>query len=196
MSRVESRYIDFLDRGKQERVTGQGPAAERFVKEFYDGISGLKARAATTHEDSGAIGGGGSGKMVDVVVYEQMDKKITPAMGIQVTTDIDPRIIDQKYYRQLRQQAFMRLEEMKREDVAIPRVLVILKPEKIRNLNENPTPKLRRELSGIVLDASINSLIYDLQQTKTPKEQNHIEHLISKLEAEKKKLSTDMETVH
>ena len=76
---------------------------------------------------------------------------------------------------------------MKLDDQAIPRVLIYLNPEQVRKFNENNSFAQQPEVALQILDSAINSLKFDLTQTKNRSEQQAVNQLIQNLDQEKKK---------
>lgn len=85
-------------------------------------------------------------------------------------------------------QPFMRLEEMKKTDSAIPRVLVYLNREMAQAYKDQPDLSKSPEVVLQIIDGITKSLQFDLTKTKNPQEQLAIRALIKDLTQEKEKL--------
>lgn len=132
----------------------------------------VKVRPATPVEDSGHKDEGG--KQIDAVL--NMDGKA--GMCIQITTARDP-IVQRKKLMQLKENPFVRLEEMKREETPIPKVVISINPEEILSfLNDHSFSKHPQIWAKIKSDVT-NSLLYVLNITKDEKEKTKARELLA-----------------
>lgn len=180
MPGLEGRYPQNLDRDfdKQERT--EGKPAEEVVVNFFK-MSGFEARFASPLEDEGRVDIGRK-QIIDAVAYLEG----RPALGLQITTN-DSKEVREKKLAEMRSKPFIRLDEMKSKDLSIPRVLVFLDGAKVNKFKQNPDYNSNPELALQILDSAINSLKFDLVQTKNPLEQKAVNQLLGMMEEEKKK---------
>jgi len=168
MPGLEERYISNIDRPKIDRDPSEsGLEIEGIVVDFFND-SGYETRFSTKAEDSGKVDIGPR-QIIDAVTY--LEGK--PVMGLQITT-AKSKEIRAKKLAEMAQKPFIRLEEMKPQEPAIPRVLIYLDPNKGDNALQ-------------ILDSAITSLKFDLTQTKNPQEQKAVQQLIQNLTREKAK---------
>lgn len=180
---IENRYIGAMDADKTRKdrsVPEQGRPAEQLTSDFFT-QSGFDTRFTSESEDEGTTNIG-SKKIIDAVVY----RSELPVMALQITTS-EFRSIREKKLAEIRNKPFIRLDEMKSKDVSIPRVLVYMDAARVKKFSNNPDFNQNPELSIQILDSTINSLKFDLLQTKNPLEQKAVKDLIVMLEQEKKK---------
>ena len=121
MKGPENLYVQNLDKQPPPEVINQslGLQAEDVVIDFLrEHFPNIKVRLSTVSEDSG-LDQIEKGKRIDTVAYLE-DK---PAMVMQITTTGSSKVKSEKL-TQLRENPFVRLDEMKLQDGAIPKVLV------------------------------------------------------------------------
>jgi hypothetical protein len=160
---IENRYIQQLE-PKEDR----GFETEDVVIKFLNTLPHFDVRYSSEDEDSGRkkiI----KGLQLDAIAYIEG----RPAMGIQITSGGSSKNQTEKI-RQMKDKPFLRLPEMKTSETAIPKVLVYLDSDK------DP------ELAIHVLDGILNSLKFDLTQTKNPQEKLAVNKLIQIIEDDKK----------
>ena len=177
---IEENYIRNLDREPNNELAGQGFLAEDVVVDFFN-TSGFDTRLSTKTEDEGKIDIGPK-QIIDAVVYHEG----RPVMCTQITTSAVKGIREKKM-AEMRQKPFLRLEEMKSSDSAIPKVLVYLDANKVKTFGDDPSFDHHPEVAIQILDGCILSLGFDLSQTKNPQQQQAIVQLVEMLESEKKK---------
>lgn len=183
----ERGYIEQLDR--ENAVTGQGRAAEEVVIDFFKrNFPNMTVRPATPREDSGFAGQGVGSKMIDAVVYARERNRLIPAMALQVTTNTSRWGIEKKM-EEMKDMPFVRLPEMKSDDVAIPRALIFLKPAQVQAFTEDRDFTRHQGLVLQILQSAIRSLEFDLARTQLDREKFHIQSLLATLEQEKQKVS-------
>lgn len=181
-SSPENSYINRIDEKKlwPERM-GQGKPAEKFASMFYESILAFKARPATPEEDKGREMGGR--QTVDVVVSFKDGR---PAFATQVTTN-DSRDMMVKKIQEMREHPFLRLDEMRPQDLSVPKVLVFLDAKHVKFFFEDPLLRKHPELMLKIIDDHIRSLTFSLSQTKNPPQQDAVKELIRIFTEEKKK---------
>lgn len=178
---VENSYIAHIDRKYRERIPGQGEPGEDLVVAFFNSrIAGLETRLSTMDEDAGLSE---AGKAIDTVSY--LDGE--PVMVSQVYTG-DRSGEMAKRLEELKSHSFVRLKEMKREDTAIPKVLIPLDAKSIREFSKNPDFEKHPEIAIKIIDSCLASLKLVKGRTKIPAEQDIAQRLILKFEEERKKL--------
>ena len=176
MRDIESRYIEQIDKAK---FAGQGKASEEIVINFFRrSFPNMEVRQATAKEDAGQDK---SGKMIDAVVY--MDQKPALALQITSTVDRDQRI---KKQQEMMLQPFLRLEEMKPLDPAIPRVLIYVDARDVKAYSENKDLTRLAKLGESILESTLLSLRFDLTQTKNPKETERLRQLLGMIDEHKR----------
>lgn len=181
-SQIENRYIHRIDAKKSAgELRGQGIPAEKFVALFYDRIPGLKVRFSTREEDKGPEIGGR--QTVDLVVSFS-DGRL--AFAPQVTSSIEKGVIEKKL-KEIREHPFIRLNDMKPGDLAIPKVLISLDARQVKIFFGDPNPEKYPELYLKVIDDHIRSLTFNLSQTQNPLERNAVNKLIEIFKEERKK---------
>ncbi|HTL39462.1 MAG TPA: hypothetical protein VL306_01480 [Methylomirabilota bacterium] len=153
---------------------------ENLALELFQAIPQLETRVSTKEEDSGRIDIGPK-QIIDAVSY--LEKK--PAMALQITSS-SSREVRAKKLQEMRTKPFIRLPEMKPSEPAIPRVLVYLDKQYLAQI-ESGSLRNNPEAAIQVLSSAINSLKFDLTQTKNPLEQKSVQGLIQILEQEKRK---------
>lgn len=178
---VENSMIDRIDFKRNRReLRGKGQPAEELVLAFLNSkVPGFKTRLSTQEEDKGIKEGG---KAIDTVSY--IDDK--PVMVSQITTDTERGGIAKKL-EEMEKYPFVRLDEMKREDMALPKVLIYLDVKQVASFTKEPDFEQHPEIAIQIIDSSSRSLKFDLAKTKNPLEQNAITRLIQLFEEERKK---------
>lgn len=184
---IENAYASHMDKEihkpSENEIVEQGLLAEELVVDAINsGLTGFEARMSTLNEDSG-VKDIGMRQVIDAVAY----KEGRAVMGIQITTAQDPKV-RQKKMLEMMNQPFMRLEEMKKTDSAIPRVLVYLNREMAQAYKDQPDLSKSPEVVLQIIDGITKSLQFDLTKTKNPQEQLAIRALIKDLTQEKEKL--------
>lgn len=179
---IESHYVNNIDRPSDDEMVKNGLLAEELVLNTINhNFPGFDARLSSSSEDSGEKDIGPK-QTIDAVAYLEG----RPVMGIQITTSQD--IKTQKIKMQeLINHPFLRLDEMKPKDPAIPKVLVHLTRELVSSYKENPAVAKNPEVVIRVIDGIIRSLQFDLTKTKNPIEQIAIKKLIEQISEERKK---------
>jgi len=179
---LENQYIRNIDRSKLPpslRISeGLAKSAEKVVVDYFNESfksKGIKARLATPIEDSGIKREGG--KQIDAIVYHAEK----PVMCIQITTARDPEVREKKI-RQLAENPFIRLEEMRREDLSIPKVVVGLNHEEVESFLNHPDFSKYPQISKKILNDTNKSLLFVLSLTKNEKERQEIRELLLVLE--------------
>ena len=185
-SNLENRYVNHIDaktdsKKSWEARMGQGKPAEQFIAMFYGGLPGFQGREATPDEDKGKEKGGR--QTVDVVA---LFKDGRPAFATQITTN-DSKDMMIKKLQEMRDNPFIRLDDMRTQDVSIPKVLVVLDPKQVKSFFEDPLIRKHPELMLKVIEDHIRSFTYDLSQTKHPPQQEAVRELIRIFTEEKKK---------
>jgi hypothetical protein len=180
MRGLEGGYIHNLDSNKENVLAGQGFPAEDLTVDFFNTI-GFDTRLSTTVEDSGARDIGPR-QTIDAVTYYEG----RPAMGVQITTT-SLREFREKKLSEMRERPFLRLNEMKPTDPAIPRVLVYLDAKDVKSFGSDPDFQRHPEIATQILKSCILSLQFDSSQTKNPLEKEAIAKLIGMLNSEKSK---------
>lgn len=164
-----------------ERREDIGFEAEEVVVQFFQTIPQMDIRYSTETEDSGRK---------QIVQDQQLDAVAYldghPAMGLQITTAMDPDLRAEKM-RQIKARPFLRLNEMKKTDMAIPRVLVFLDPKHVEEFGTDHDFSKHPQVGDQILKSAINSLKFDIAMTKNLQEQEAIKSLILMLESERKK---------
>ena len=175
----ENQYIGNMDhRARVERDPNLDAKAEKRVRTFFnDQFPGTIARFATEEEDAGDRGPGLRGIATDVIVYTSEKGHQIPAMAIQVTTATDHKVIMKKAM-EMQNQPFVRLPEMKREQTALPRILIFLPREKLGDQGEANDLGSQRETSLQILYNTLNCLKYDLNKTALDSEREKITKLM------------------
>ena len=184
MGNIESgNFHHLIDREQKPELTGQGKMAENVVIEFFKmNFPSMQVRKATAKEDAGQVGFGPA-KTVDAVAY--LDQK--PAMALQVTSSTGEQFEEyrKKKLMELKNKPFLRLEEMSSHDVAIPRALVFVEPNELKKFIADHDFAKHPNLGKTILDSTLNSLKFDLLQTKNPKEIDRLRQLISLIDEQK-----------
>ena len=126
---------------------------------------------ATPLEDSEIKREGG--KQIDAVVYHAEK----PALCIQITTARDPSVREKKI-RQLAENPFVRLVEMRREDLSIPKVIVGLNHEEVESFLNHPDFAKYPKVSKKIVSDITKSLLFVLDLTKNEKEKQEIKELL------------------
>jgi len=161
-------------------LEGQGPVTEQLVVDFLNNeIPGLTARYSTRAEDHGIEIGG---KEIDVVAY--LEGK--PAMAFQVTSQFQKGELARKRDH-ARDYPFVRLQELKNQDPAIPRVSLVLEALEVSNFAKNPNFAAHPELAIKILDRILLNLEFDLRKTANPIEQTAVKKLIPIFEETKRR---------
>ncbi|HEX5429916.1 MAG TPA: hypothetical protein VFX17_02430 [Patescibacteria group bacterium] len=178
---LENSYVERIDRHREQKdAKPTGGPAEELVAKFNNTVSGLETRFSTKEEDKGPEIGGR--QTVDLVSY--LEKK--PALAIQITTNTEKGVIKKKL-EEISQHPFIRLEEMAKGDTAIPKVLVYLDAQAVRDFANDPDFSKHPEVALQIIKSYYNSLKFSLTQTKNPLEQKAIKQLMEMFEQEKKK---------
>ncbi len=177
---VENRYIESVD---SSSIPEQGLGAEDVVVDFFRAFPNLDIRYATPLEDSG-LKQIVQDKQLDAIVYREGH----PAMGLQISTTASSKVKSEKL-RQIQERPFVRLDEMKASDMAIPRALIFLDAGEVKGYRSDHDFDKHPKLKNQILDGAINSLRFDISQTKNPSEKAALESLILMLEQEQKKVS-------
>lgn len=166
------------------KVDYEGFEAEFAVEDFFNAhYPKMATRRSTAKEDAG-ITQQKMGKAIDLIVYSKEDSG-RPMLGLQVTTALDSKVRLKKM-DELKQHPFLRLDEMKATDASIPRVLIFVDASEVSRYTEDKDFKLHEKLSSQILESIINSLKFDLLQTKNPKEQTELKRQILMWESEAK----------
>ncbi len=181
MASPENSYIRNIDNSNippQDIREGLGFDAEAVVLDFFNkNFEGLTVRASTGSEDSG-VRQIEKGKQIDAVAYMNGES----AMCMQITTARDPNIQKEKM-RQLQENPFVRLSEMKPQDTSIPKVLIGLDPKEIEAFLSDHDFSMHPKISEKILKDTILSLKFDLSKTQNKKEQDKIKNLVAFFEA-------------
>ncbi|MBI2607380.1 MAG: hypothetical protein HYW51_00975 [Candidatus Doudnabacteria bacterium] len=179
---TEARYIKRLDRPPDPEIQNRSELGEDAVVLFINSeFPGMEARISTQQEDSG-VKDQGSGPAVDAVI----SKDGKPIIGAQITTAEAAKTKAIKM-KELADQPFVRVEGMKPQDPKIPKALIFLDRKSVPKDLNNFDFQRHPELTIQILNGFINSLKFDLAQTKNPTEQRAIQELIVMFEDEKKK---------
>lgn len=159
-----------------------GMMAEDVVIDFFnDNFPGqISVRPATAAEDSG-LKHAPESKQIDAVVYSD---KGEPIMCIQITTARDSAV-RMKKMQQLIEKPFVRLDEMKANDKAIPKVLVYVDPSEVDSfLNDHDYLK-HPKIAEQILQSATQCLKFVATKTKIKDEQVRISNLINILDIKK-----------
>ncbi len=190
MSSVESEYSKEINYKKQpthnKEVGDLGFEAENVVGLFWRMIPDFKVRHSTKEEDAGIRKEEqrfGPVKMIDQVIYI----KEKPSFSLQITTSTDSVTRNRKI-SELKNKPFIRLEEMKNDDVAIPRAVTFVKAENVAKFMKDRDFSKHPDLEREILNSTINSLKFIILQTQNPKEIERVASIIATLETEKEKL--------
>ncbi|MSU45095.1 MAG: hypothetical protein EXS47_00460 [Candidatus Zambryskibacteria bacterium] len=159
MGSPEGEYIHNLDSVRENNLAGQGFPAEDLTVDFFNAI-GFDTRLSTASEDSGTRDIGPK-QTIDAVTYYEG----RPAMGVQITTT-SFRDVREKKLNEMRARPFVRLDEMKPTDPAIPRVLIYLDAKDVKNFGSDPDFKHHPKIADQILSSCILSLQFDSSQTK------------------------------
>lgn len=178
----EGEYIHKLDSEPrvENKLAGQGLPAEDLTVDFFRSI-GFDARFATASEDSGVVDIGPK-QTIDAVIYDDS----RPAMALQITTGSSKEVKEKKL-REMRLRPFVRLDEMKPTDPAIPKALVYLRPEDVKEFGSDPDFDNHPQIADQILNSCILSLQFDSSQTKNPMEREFIAKLIKRFDTERNK---------
>jgi hypothetical protein len=151
-------------------------------------IDGMQVRESTDIEDSGlrqivkdlAIDGVAYDTKTEVA--EEPTRKpmrIPPSIALQVTIASDS-VVRAKKQQELVDRPFIRLPEMRLKDVAIPRALVVLDADSMKQYAADRDivhhPDIRRK---VLKNLEVN-MDYMLTRTLDTKEQEHLRHLRSR----------------
>jgi hypothetical protein len=177
-SNPENSYIRNID---NRNLPPRKVVSEELAKKAEEVIIGclneqlrgknIEVRPATPKEDSGHKDEGG--KQIDAV----LNIAGKAGMCIQITTARDPDV-QRKKLMQLKENPFVRLEEMKREETPIPKVVVSINPEEITSfLGDSSFAKHPQIWTKIKSDIT-NSLLYVLNMTKNEKEKIKAKELL------------------
>lgn len=179
MRGIEERYISNIDRGKlpPPDLEAQGRQAEETVIEFLrERFPNMTVRKATPEEDEGVRKGDiGRKAIVDAVLY--LEGK--PVIGTQITS-AENKAVQEEKLRLLRSDPFLRIPGMNVRDPGLARTVTFIDPRADR-----------LEQAKQILESNLNSLKFDLTQTKNPDEILRLKNLISMFEAEHKKLDAN-----
>lgn len=177
----EGEYIHNLDSNKENVLAGQGFPAEGITENFWNSM-GFYARPATDSEDSG-VKDIGPRQTIDQVVYYNDGR---PAMAPQITTSSFQSVREKKI-KEMRDKPFVRLEEMKPNDPAIPKVLIYLDANDVKNFGSDPDFAHHPKIASQILNSCILSLQFDSSRTENPREKEAIAKLIGMLSSQKSK---------
>lgn len=192
MSGPEDIYIKNLDaKEKVEPKTEAGITAPPPLRQGNDDV-GIPAqglaidllndsfpgqftvRKSTEEEDSG-VKQIERGKQIDAVIY---DEENVPVMCAQITTARNDSVRRDKV-RQLLDRPFVRIRELKSQDLSLPKVLINMDPVEVGDLlNDQDISKHPKVLEQII-ETTIESLKFVLTTTKYDKEQERIKKLIN-----------------
>ncbi len=181
---IENSYIRNIDNNSNPAESNEvgdiGFEAENAVVDlFQHEIPDLDARHTTPEEDRGFTGFD-SGKTIDSVIYYESK----PAAGLQITTATDSKARLKKL-EELKAKPFLRLQEMKPNDISIPRVLVFVEAKEVASYLKDKDWAKHPKLLTQILGSFENSLKFSLLQTKNPKEQQLINGILGALLAKK-----------
>lgn len=165
---------------QRQQAEDLGHRGEELVVDFFRHMKKFETRLSTTVEDSGVIDIGPR-QTIDAVAYLEGQ----PAMGLQITTAASKEVRAKKL-QEMRDHPFLRLPEMKPGQPAIPRVLVYLDRKNVATADSGDGQQASPEAALQILESAINSLQFDLTQTKNPSEITAVKNLISILQEEKK----------
>jgi hypothetical protein len=161
----------------------KGNSPEKVIALFYDEISGLKTILLTPDKDKGVKSKGQ--QVTDLVVYFN---DYEPAFTVQIVKSNENREKVKETLRGVADNPFIRLDGT---TLAIPKVLVYLDEDQIKNFFENPKkPDQYPKLYLKFIDDHIKSLNFDLFKTKNPLEQEEIKKLIEIFTKEKEKYTS------
>lgn len=159
-----------------------GMMAEDVIIDFFnEKFPGqISVRSATATEDSG-LEHAAESKQIDAVAY---DNSGAPIMCMQITTAKDS-VVRMKKMQQLINKPFVRLDEMKSSDKAIPKVLVYVDASEVDSfLNDHDFLK-HPKISEQVLESAIQCLKFVSTKTKVKDEQQRIKDLMDILDTKK-----------
>jgi hypothetical protein len=162
--------------------------AEKVCLEVLSEVPGiLEARETTAAEDSG-LRQITKDLAIDGVVYDAGDEetlptsvKEHPTLAIQVTIASDSVVLNKKR-QELLERPFIRLPEMQRDDVAIPRALIVLKPEDVRAYQADPNVMHHPEIRKVILKGLVANMQFMKTKTKNPREASHVDLLRKRFE--------------
>lgn len=159
-----------------------GMMAEGVVIDFFNNNfpGQISVRPATATEDSG-LKHAPESKQIDAVVYS--DKGV-PIMCIQITTAKDS-VVRMKKMQQLIEKPFVRLDEMKASDKAIPKVLVYIDPSEVDSFLSDHDYLKHPKIAEQILQSATQCLKFVATKTKIKDEQQRIKDLIETLDIKK-----------
>lgn len=175
MRGLEERYISHIDRERlpSSDFEAQGREAEKVVIEFLrKQFPNMTVRPATPKEDEG-VRIGDIGKKITGDAVVSLEKK--PVIVTQITSAKDKGVREEKL-RLLHQDPFPRIPGMNPHDPSPARTVTFV------DLNADQAEQARQ-----ILESNLNSLRFDLTQTKNPAEIKRLDNLISMFEAEQLK---------
>lgn len=150
------------------------PAQGLAIGFFNDNFNGeFTARHATPEEDSG-VKQIERGKQIDAVIY---DEENIPVMCAQITTARDEYVRREKV-KQLLDRPFVRIKELKPQDLSLPKVLINMDPVEVGSLLDDHDPSRHPKIFEQIIKTTIESLKFVLTTTKYDKEQERIKKLI------------------
>jgi len=159
-----NRDIDITDKVAAEL----GQKGEEAVINFFRSISPrIEIRKSSSKEDAGRDATF-SPKTIDSVVYIDGE----PGLAPQISVSKNPKVRKEKF-EQLKNRPFLRLDEMRNTDTAIPAGVILLEQEDIEK---------GRPVDKQILQDTLNSLRFDLTQTKNPKEIDKVKKTIALFE--------------
>lgn len=180
--RTEKKYIKRIDNNRSPaRVLEIAKQAERIVIDFFNQHfrDTIRVRPATAFEDAGNLITE-TGKQIDAVAYADRG----PAMCMQITTAGNIAVIKEKM-RQISDNPTVRLEEMGRHDVPIPKVLIRLEPKDVEYFMRDRRFERHVDIGEKILYDTIVSLKFDLIRTQNEKEKKKIQELLDIFEGKK-----------
>lgn len=182
----EESYLRHIEPPKRE--TGRGFEAEETVIEFFEqNFPNMQTRTSTPKEDAGHFGQGVESKAVDVVVSKKGERRDIPAMAIQVTTNDDRWAVEKKI-KEMTQMPFVNLRESRLGDPSVPRILIFLKPEDVRDYAQDRIFDSHPNISQKILDDAEKSLKFSMSRTKDQKTKLHIGELLKNVQDTKQRL--------
>lgn len=149
-----------------------------FFNEKFPGQ--ISVRPATHEEDSGHEHATES-KQIDAVAYNNNG---IPIMCIQITTATDS-VVRMKKMQQLINKPFVRLDEMKSNDKAIPKVLVYVDASEVDSFLSDHDFLKHPKIADQVLESAIQCLKFVSTKTKIKDEQQRIKDLMDILDIKK-----------
>lgn len=184
MGNPDLGYIPNIE-PRREQTSSTGKSAEETVINFFkQAFPNMEVRTATAKEDHG-MDEFATGKAVDAIAY--LDKK--PALGLQITTTESQQFISKKI-NEMQKQPFLRLEEMKTADPAIPRALIYLDAKEVQEFSKDKNFDMHPKLGRQILDSTVKSLQFDLLKTSNQQEISRLQSLLQLIHSKQTELET------